>query len=108
MKGERSIGLDAAISQDDATITGSRLPTSKLVLRCMLFHLKDIFPQNRTKYEAAKIVLSHISPFCVKGGIPMLTEQGYYHKIIKLLENEKFHRTLKARRAGATMITKLQ
>ena len=102
-------GLGPSVTQTDVTITGSRLPTAKQVLKCVIFHLEDGYSQNRTKYQAAKIVLDQVSPYYEKGGIPMLMEQSCCQKIIKLLEeNEKFRRIPKARRTNPSMMAKLE
>lgn len=101
-------GIGSAVTESDAFITGSRLPTSRQILRSVLFHLNDGASINRTKYEAAKIVYEQILPFYDKGGVPMLEEQTCCQKIVKLLEeNVKLRRIPKARRKTESVIIKL-
>lgn len=102
-------GLGDAVTKCDGEITGSRLPTALQILRSIIFHLEDGYSENRTKYEAAKIVYMKTIPFFEKGGIPMLAEQTCCQKIIKLLqENEKLRRIPKARRTTPAVIAKVE
>jgi hypothetical protein len=102
-------GLGEAVTKEDGIITGSRLPTARQILRCTLFHLQDGSSENRTKYEAAKIVYNQVVPYYQKGGVPMLAEQTSGQKIVKLLEEkEQFRKILKARRETATVQAKME
>ena len=63
-------GLGPSITQDDLNITGSRLPTSKQVLRCFLSHQNYHAEKNLTKRDCAKKVLEKVLPFYNKANIP--------------------------------------
>ena len=102
-------GLGEAVTKVDGIITGCRLPTCCQILRCTLFHLQDGSSENRTKYEAAKLVYNQVVPFYQKGGIDMLAEQTSCQKIVKLLEeNEKFRKIPKSRREATSIQIKLE
>ncbi|KAK6171928.1 hypothetical protein SNE40_018348 [Patella caerulea] len=59
------------------------------VLRCMLYHIKEGATSNRTKFQAAKIVLSKIVVFYEKADIPMISELYACNKLVKLVENNQ-------------------
>ena len=56
-------GLGSAITKDDCEITGSRLPTCRQVLRCMMFVMQNEGSEKLTKWKSAQIVLSKVSVF---------------------------------------------
>jgi len=80
-------GLGKGITKEDATITGSRLPTSSQVLRCMMYHINEGLSVDRTKWEAAKHVLKKVKIFYEKAGIPIICDRKACEKIIKVLDN---------------------
>ena len=47
-------GLGSGITDSDAEITGSRLPTCRQVLRSLMYHLRKGVSEPRTRIEAAK------------------------------------------------------
>jgi hypothetical protein len=112
MTGTRSkteiFALGSAVTKEDGTITGCRLPNVKQILRATIFHLEDGKSENRTTYEAAKIVYLQVTMFYEKGGIPMMKEQSCCQKIVKLLkENENFRKTSKKKRASESVQEKV-
>ena len=89
-KAAEFFGLGKGINVTDSDITGSRLPTSRQVLRCLMFHIQEDGPNNGTKWAAAKTVLSKVAVFYGKGNIPLISERKACEKIIKLLtDNNK-------------------
>ena len=50
-------GHGCMVTKDDAKITGSRLPTSLQVLRCLMYHLDEGACVNRrpTRWQSAKL-----------------------------------------------------
>ena len=74
-KTKNIFGLGKGITEDDSLITGSRLPTCRQVLRCMMYHLQKGASKNQTKWECAITVLHRIVPFFGKANIPMITER---------------------------------
>jgi hypothetical protein len=58
--------LGSAVTKEDGTITGCRLPNVKQILRATIFHLEDGKSENRTTYEAAKIVYLQVTTFYEK------------------------------------------
>src|SRR6218665_551553 len=68
-------------------ITGSRLPTSLQVLRCLMYHLDEGACVNRTRWQSAKLVLSKLTVFYKKANFPMISESKACEKIIKLLDD---------------------
>ena len=102
-------GLGPPVTQEDACINGSRLPTGKQILRSTLFHIQEGSSTNRTKYEAAKLVYSQVIPFYQKGGIPLLAEQTCCQKIVQLVEeNIKLRRIPKSRREHKSAIAEVK
>lgn len=102
-------GLGSAISKEDSDITGSRLPTCRQVLRCMMYHIEEGSHENRTKWESAKLVLNHVSVFYEKANIPMISEKKACERIIKLLnENAKIRAIPVSRRGTEASLKKVQ
>jgi len=102
-------GMGAGITQADADITGSRLPTNNQVLRCYMFHQREGLQLNRTKYENAKIVLKKIIPFYNKGNIPIITEKKACEKIIILFQkNAKLRELPVDRRSSISAQAKIK
>ena len=69
-------GLGNALAPEDADIKGCRLPSSKQVLRCMMWHINDGHNSNRSKRDAARIVLQRLTPFYQKANIPVISEKS--------------------------------
>lgn len=82
-------GLGSGITESDANISGSRLPTCRQVLRCMMFHIQNEGSEKRKKLESAQIVLAKVSHFYEKANIPMISERKACEKIIALLDDNK-------------------
>lgn len=102
-------GFGQDVSSRDSDITGSRLPTGRQILRCMMFHVKDGLSTRRQKWDSAKIVLSKTTPFYRKGHIPMIDDRNACIKILELLEdNSKLRAIPIARRKTSATIAKLQ
>jgi hypothetical protein len=99
-------GLGSAICNDDATITGSRLPTCSQVLRCMMYHCnleaRSVRPGSLgapSRFTTAKEVLKQVAVLYQKANIPMVTERRACEKIVKLLDdNNKLRSIDKTRR----------
>ena len=102
-------GLGEGITEADGTITGSRLPSSRQVLCCLLYHYQQGIPESKTRTQAAKQVLAQVSIFYKKANIPMISEIKACEKMIKLLDNNSKLRAIPiARRSTASTLTKLQ
>ena len=109
-------GLGPAISNDDATITGCRLPTTVQVLRCMMYHCNMAASTARpgavgatSRFITAKLVLQQIAIFYEKGNIPMVSERRACEKIVKLLdENNKLRAISTDRRETLATKKKLE
>src|SRR6218665_2157676 len=109
-------GLGPAICNDDATITGCRLPTCLQVLRCMMYHCNKSANTDRTgdvgatsHFATAKLVLQQIATIYEKANIPMVFQRRCCEKIIKLVaENNKLRAINKDRRDTPTSKHKLQ
>jgi len=102
-------GLGSGITASDAEITGSRLPTCRQVLRCLMYHLQKGVSESRTRTEAAKIVLAKVLPFYGKANIPVISEIKACQKMIKLLdENAKIRAIPIARRTAPATLAKLK
>ena len=102
-------GVGEAVTDEDAIITGCRLPTGLQLLRSLLYHMQEDPSQQKTKFTVAKIVYNLAVPFYQKGGIPMLAELSCCQKLVKLLEdNEKLRRIPKARRESAGVLAKIE
>jgi len=98
-------GIGPAISADDATITGIRLPTCLQVLRCMMYHCNEAAHCERPgslgaipRFTTAKVVLRQITSVYEKANIPMITERKSCEKIIKLLDDCNKLRSVDKRR----------
>jgi len=105
-------GLGAGITEEDAEITGCRLPTNKQVIRCYMFHKLEGSSQgtksNRTKRDNAKSVLEKVIPFYLKGNIPMVSAKRGCEKIIELFEkNAKLREIPVDRRSSPKVLAKL-
>ena len=102
-------GLGKGITEDDAFITGSRLPTCRQVLRSLIYHYQAGISQNITRTQDAKEVLGQINTFYLKGNIPMILEHKACEKMIKLLEkNSKLRAIPVARRSTKASLEKVK
>lgn len=102
-------GLGSGITEEDSVITGSRLPTNLQVLRCLMYHIQEGTHINRTKWEAAKIVLAKITVFYEKANIPMIGECKSCEKMIKLLnDNAKIRAIPCHRRTTPSSLNKVK
>lgn len=102
-------GLGSGITDEDCTITGSRLPTNLQVLRCLMYHLEEGTHINRTKWESAKIVLAKITVFYEKANIPMISQRKSCEKMIKLLDDNAKLRAIPCnRRATPASLNKVK
>ena len=104
-------GLGHVIHQEDAIITGPRLPTYEQVLRCMIWNVSQLPSQiyKQNLFTAAKGVLVHVVPFYEKGGIPMKREDKCCHAIIDfLLENQSLRKIPLKRRNCASSLQKVE
>src|SRR6218665_3193797 len=94
-------GLGCKVTNDDAKITGSRLPTSLQVLRCVMYHLDE--------GACVKLVLSKLTVFYKKANLPMISESKACEKIIQLLDdNSKIRAIPLNRRSTPNCIKKVQ
>jgi len=101
--------LGDGITEADGTITGSRLPTSRQVLRCLMYHYQQGIPENKTRTMAAKVVFAQVSIFYRKANIPMISDKKSCEKIIKLLDNNSKLRAIPtSRRSTASTLAKVQ
>lgn len=108
-KAAEIFGLGSGITTTDSQITGSRLPTSRQVLRCFMFHQQKGTSTRQTKFETAKIVLSQVSEFYRKANIPMISDKKACQKIIKLADdNAKLRSIPFARRTRPATLNKLK
>src|SRR6218665_3501885 len=102
-------GLGCKVTNDDAKITESRLPTSIQVLRCFMYHLDEGACMNRTRWQSAKLVSSMLTFFYKKENLPMISESKACEKIIKLLDdNSKIRAIPLKRRSTPNCIKKVQ
>ena len=74
-------GLGPAICIDDATITGTRLPSCRQVLRCMVYHCSEASHAEQpasvgapSRFTTAKLVLQQVATFYQKANIPIISE----------------------------------
>ena len=108
-KAKSIFGLGKGITEDDSQIAGSRLPTRRQVLRCMMYHLQKGASKNETKWDCAKTVLLQVVPFYGKANIPMITERKACEKIVKLVDdNNKLRSIPVKRRSSPATISKLE
>ena len=102
-------GLGNAITMEDSMITGSRLPTSRQVLRCLMFYVQEGISENRTKWQSAKLVLFKVVPFYQKANIPMISERKACERMIQLLEDNAKVRAIPCnRRSAASSLEKVK
>jgi hypothetical protein len=102
-------GLGNAITMEDSVITGARLPTSKQVMRCLMFHVQEGAAANRTKWQSAKLVMSKLVPFYEKANIPMISERKACERMIQLLEDNAKIRAIPCnRRSTAASLAKVK
>jgi len=110
-------GLGPAICNDDATITGCRLPSPCLqVLRCMMYQCNKAANTDRpgdvgatSHFTTAKLVHQQIATIYEKANIPMVSQCRCCEKIIKLVaENNKLRAINKDRRDTPASKHKLQ
>ena len=100
-------GLGPGINDNDANITGSKLPNEMQVLRCMLFHIKNGSSENRTQNEAAKIVLQQIETFYAKANIPLVSEWYACQRLVKLVNDNKKLRDIPVKRRSTPYVQSL-
>ena len=108
-----TFGLGSTITEEDGTLTGVRLPTSRQVLRAALWHVKkEIGPgkQNlRTKYKAASTVLGQLKVFYAKANIPVLSDTRCCASILELMnECEKIKQIPKCRREKQSTLDRIE
>lgn len=102
-------GLGNAVTKDDGEITGSRLPTSRQVLRCMMHHVQEGASTKQTRWESAKLVLTKLLVFFEKANIPTISERKACERIIKLLDdNAKIRAIPRDRRSMPISVNKLK
>ena len=80
--------LGGGLTDEDATIKCSKLPTSNQVLRCIMYHTQSGLGA-QTKFRAGQIVYKQLVEFYAKANIPMITERKAIQKIVNLLEENK-------------------
>ena len=90
--------MGRGITKEDEKITGSRLPSSSQVLRCMMYHLNEGSSTNRTRWEAAKLVLNKVKVFYDKASIPIISDRKACEKIIKLIDDNAKIRAIPLKR----------
>ena len=104
-------GLGQGITADDATIKGARQPTNRQVLRCLMYYTTmpcESTHASRTKFCAAKIVLTQVKSFYQRANIPMISDKKACQKMIKLLnDNAKLREIPKERRKTTTTRNKI-
>ena len=102
-------GLGNAITTKDSMLTGARLPTSRQVLRCLMFYVQEGASENRTKWQSAKLVLSMLVPFYEKANIPMISERKACERMNQLLEDNAKVRAIPCnRRSNAASLEKVK
>jgi len=102
-------GLGNGITELDAKITGSRLPTSMQVLRCLMWHIESGVQEGRTRFQSAKLVLLQIAAFYAKANIPLISEIKSCERLLKLLDdNGKLRAIPNERRSTAWCIARVQ
>ena len=99
-KSAEVFGLGQAITEDDFLITGARLPTYRQVLRCLMYHTQPDKKTkiNKSRWEAAKAVLSQVREFYKKAGRPIITERKACERIIAFLDENSKIRNIPMRR----------
>ena len=85
-KGPRQLLLGTAVTDDDKVITGSRLPTSRQVLLCLLAHHAD---NTVTLREAANIPADTVRTFYEKARVATLSHHKMAEAIISLFDDMK-------------------
>ena len=73
--------LGCSLSRDHMTMTGCRLPTNRQVLQCILAHLMF---EELSPLTASKKVVSQITWFYSKGGVPTIQEHKMVEEVMKL------------------------
>jgi hypothetical protein len=106
-------GLGKALTDNDATMTGARLPTCEQVLRCLMWNVQNEIPntyeKSKIKWKCAKIVLTQLKVFYLKGNIPMLSDDRCCSKILELYEaNKKLRDIPISRRESPNTQSKLE
>jgi len=83
-------GPGNAVTKEDSTLTGVRLPTSRQMLRAALWLVKkQMVPGKktlRTKYKEASTVLDQLKVFYAKANIPILSDCRCCAKILELMD----------------------
>ena len=86
-------GLGNAVTEEDGTLTGVRLPTCRQVFRCVMWHIqKEMGEDKQTqalKWKSASIVLSQLKTFYAKANIPMLSDHQCCKLIVDFLNDNK-------------------
>lgn len=102
-------GLGSAITEEDAEITGARLPTCNQVLRCLMWHIQEGASTHRSRWESAKLVLIKVAAFYTKANIPMISERKACERMINLLDdNAKVRAIPIKRRTTATSLERVK
>ncbi|ELT90425.1 hypothetical protein CAPTEDRAFT_197441 [Capitella teleta] len=110
-KEKEIFGLGPGLSKADAVITGSQLPTSMQVLRCLMYHLREEPSQaaQPSKWDATQLVYEQVAQFYNKASIPMVPIRKACEKMINLVEeNNKLRAIPKNRRQSASTLKKLE
>jgi hypothetical protein len=94
-------GVGSPVTQDDAVITGTRLPTCNQVLRSYLYYRQNPTTTNQTNRECSRLVLDQVLTFYKKANIPTITEKKAIEKIIKLAEKNKKLRAISVDRRSS-------
>ena len=108
-KKKQVFGLGDGITENDKQITGSRLPTARQVLRCLMYHVKDGSSKKVKKRDCAKLVLSKVSTFYEKANIQMIADRKACERILELYKkNAKLREILKSRRELPSVRAKIE
>ena len=106
-------GLGNAVTEEDGTLTGVRLPTCRQVLRCLMWQIqKEIKEGKQTqalKWKSASIVLNQLKTSYTKTNIPMLSDHQCCKLILDLLiDNNKLRQIPVSCRDSPNSLAKLQ
>ena len=99
-------GLPGGLVTDrDAELPHTRLPTGLQVLRCVMFFLDKAAKEKRpgatsppTSFVSAQLVADMIVPIYAKAGIPMVSQARAATKIVHLLDENKRLRAISIKR----------
>ena len=106
-------GLGNAVTEEDGTLTGVRLPTCRQVLRCLMWQIpKEIEEGKQTqalKWKSASIVLNQLKTSYAKANIPMLSDHQCCKLILDLfIDNNKLRQIPVSCRDSPNSLAKLQ